>query len=71
MASKNIENIEFVDTFKFGLNVISFPLLYSIQSSIIAHFFGWKVAGIYFISSLLLLLLYTKTAPTPPKSHLE
>jgi len=62
--SKNIKEIEFIDTMKYAVNVISFPIFYTLQAFIIHLFFGWKIAGIYFITSFLLVLLYTKFSVT-------
>ncbi|MDE1207332.1 lysophospholipid acyltransferase family protein [Tenacibaculum larymnensis] len=64
--SKKVDEIEFIDTFRFGVNAILFPLFYCIQSWIINIFFGWKIALLYFFTSFLLILLYTKLSTTPP-----
>ena len=63
-ASKKIDEIEFVDTFRFGLGIVIFPLFYLLQSLVIKFFFGGKIASIYFCISLLLVLIYTKLSPT-------
>ena len=63
-ASKKIDEIEFVDTFRFGLGIVIFPLFYLLQSLVIKFFFGGKIALIYFCISLLLVLIYTKLSPT-------
>ncbi len=65
---KKVDEIEFVDTFRFGINVVTFPLFYGIQTWILSWFFGGKIALIYLGVSLLLLLLYTKLESIPPKS---
>jgi 1-acyl-sn-glycerol-3-phosphate acyltransferase len=67
IASK-VDEIEFVDTFRFGINAVTFPIFYGIQSWIISLFFGWRTGVMYLIASLILLLLYTKLASIPPKS---
>ncbi|TYP96481.1 1-acyl-sn-glycerol-3-phosphate acyltransferase [Tenacibaculum adriaticum] len=64
-VAKKITEIEFVDTFRFGLSIILFPLFYFIQSYLISIFFGWNTAIIYFTTSLLLVAIYTKLTPTP------
>ncbi|XRE44356.1 Phospholipid/glycerol acyltransferase [Tenacibaculum discolor] len=64
--SKKVDEIEFIDTFRFGVNAILFPLFYCIQSWIINIFWGWKLALFYFFTSFLLILLYTKLSTTPP-----
>ena len=68
--SKKIDELEFVDTFKMTLNIFVFPIYYGIQSVIISFFFGWEIAGIYFLFSLFLVLIYAKLAPTPTPEHL-
>ncbi|WGH75828.1 lysophospholipid acyltransferase family protein [Tenacibaculum tangerinum] len=64
--SKKVDEIEFIDTFRFGLNAFLFPIFYTIQSWALSLFFDWKIAFVYFFSSLFIVLLYTKLAPTPP-----
>lgn len=59
------EEIEFVDTFRFGFNLPLAPLFYFIQAYLVSIFFDWKTAAIYFGSSLLIVLLYSKFHPTP------
>ncbi|WP_440069191.1 lysophospholipid acyltransferase family protein [Tenacibaculum discolor] len=66
LLSKKVDEIEFIDTFRFGVNAILFPLFYCIQSWVINIFFGWKIALLYFLTSFLLILLYTKLSITPP-----
>lgn len=58
--SKKIDEIEFVDTFRFGANIVTFPVFYSLQSWVISIFFGYKIAVFYFLFSILLVLFYTK-----------
>ena len=64
MEKKNDE-IEFVDTFRFGFNTITFPLFYLLQTYLVSIFFDWKIAGTYFICSLLIVFLYSKSHTTP------
>ncbi|MFY9243577.1 MAG: lysophospholipid acyltransferase family protein [Polaribacter sp.] len=61
---KNIQEIEFVDTMKYGVNVLSFPFFYALQAFVISFFWGGKLAVIYFISSILLVFMYTKFSVT-------
>ena len=63
-ASKNPGEIEFLDTFRYGLNVISFPLFYFLQALIITVFYGSKIGILYFIVSFFLVLFYTKLSLT-------
>lgn len=58
---KKVTEIEFIDTFRFSINTILFPTFYALQSWVIYLFFNWKIALSYFVLSLLLVLLYTKT----------
>ncbi len=63
-ASKKIDEIEFIDTFRFASNLVIFPLFYGLQAWIVSLFFGWKIAGLYLIISLLMIIVYTKLSPT-------
>jgi 1-acyl-sn-glycerol-3-phosphate acyltransferase len=62
--NKNDE-FEFIDTYRFGFNTVTFPLFYILQSLVVSYFFDWTLAGIYFVSSLLIVLLYSKLHPVP------
>ena len=64
-----IHEVEFIDTFRFSINTITFPLFYGIQSVLVCHFFGWTVAGFYFLGSLILVLIYSKLHPTPTEQY--
>lgn len=64
--SKKVDETEFIDTFRFGVNAVLFPLFYSLQSWIISFLYGNKIGLLYFVSSLFIVLLYSKLAPTPP-----
>lgn len=57
-----ITEIEFLDTFRLGINTLLFPFFYVLQATIIAYFFNWEIGSLYFMTSLLLVLLHTKTA---------
>ncbi|WP_435262193.1 lysophospholipid acyltransferase family protein [Tenacibaculum sp. nBUS_03] len=65
IASKKIDEIEFFDTFRFGFNIVLFPVFYILQSLIINYLFNRKIAIIYLITSFLIVLVYTKLSPTP------
>ncbi|MDP5105509.1 MAG: lysophospholipid acyltransferase family protein [Polaribacter sp.] len=62
--AKKIDEFEFVDTFRFALNLGLFPIFYSLQTWIVSLFFDWKIAISYLLISLLLILIYTKFSPT-------
>lgn len=66
LISKKIDEIEFIDTFRFGINLFLIPLCYLLQSFIVAAYFDWLTAVVYLLASLLLILTYTKLATTPP-----
>lgn len=60
LASKKVDEIEFVDTFRFGLGIVIFPLFYLLHSLVVKYFYGGKIALIYFVISFLIVLIYTK-----------
>ena len=62
--SKNIKEIEFVDTMKFSVNLLNCLFFYSIQALIVSMLFNSKTGFFYFLMSILLVFFYTKTAPT-------
>ncbi len=57
---KNIKEIEFVDTMRYAVNVIAFPIFYLLQALLISFFFGWKIALGYCFVSYFLVFVYTK-----------
>ncbi|MFY0631485.1 MAG: 1-acyl-sn-glycerol-3-phosphate acyltransferase [Flavobacteriaceae bacterium] len=59
------DEIEFVDTFRFAINALAFINFYLLQAYLVLLFFDWKIAISYFAGSLLLVLLYSKSHPTP------
>jgi len=63
--SKKIDEIEFIDTFRFGIGICVFPVSYLLQSIIVSHFYGITIAGIYFFATLITALIYCKSAATP------
>jgi 1-acyl-sn-glycerol-3-phosphate acyltransferase len=65
MVSKKVDEIEFVDTFRFGIGISLFPLFYVIQTYIVYSFYGSNYALIYFISTLFIALLNSKVSTTP------
>ncbi len=62
--SKNIKEIEFVDTMKFSVNLLSCLFFYNFQTLIVSLLFDVKTGFFYFLISILLVFFYTKTAPT-------
>ncbi|WKD86201.1 hypothetical protein KCTC32516_01562 [Polaribacter huanghezhanensis] len=67
ISSKKVDETEFVDTFRFTLGTIIFPIFYSIQAVILYKFYTLEVAIIYGIATLLVQLLYSKFATTTVK----
>ncbi|NVK52184.1 MAG: 1-acyl-sn-glycerol-3-phosphate acyltransferase [Flavobacteriaceae bacterium] len=65
LMAKKVDEIEFVDTFRFGIGISIFPLFYCIQTYIVYQLYGTQIAGIYFVVSLLIALLYSKLSTTP------
>jgi 1-acyl-sn-glycerol-3-phosphate acyltransferase len=64
IISKKVEEIEFTDTFRFGIGISLFPLFYTLQSYIIYSYYNISIAGIYLGSSFLLALLFSKNSTT-------
>jgi 1-acyl-sn-glycerol-3-phosphate acyltransferase len=67
-VDKKNDELEYVDTFRFGFNTLTFPIFYILQSLLVAYFFDWTMAGIYFGGSLLMVLLYSKLHPVNAES---
>ena len=57
----NIKEIEFVSTTKFAIGITAFPVFYLVQSLAVFYYAGIKIAIIYAITSVLLVLLLAKT----------
>ncbi|WP_439129414.1 1-acyl-sn-glycerol-3-phosphate acyltransferase [Polaribacter sp.] len=68
-VAKKVDEIEFVDTFRFAVNAITVPIFLGLQTWLISYFYGAKISFCYTIISLLLILTYTKLAPTNTKSN--
>ncbi len=68
---KKIDEIEFIDTFKFAINLVTFPLFYCIQTWIVSCYFGSKISFIYLGVSILSVLFYSKFVVTNAKKHIE
>ena len=70
-ASKKIDEIEFIDTFRFVFNFVSFPIFYGLQTWILSYFFGGNIAGIYILSSVLLIIIYSKLSITNTETEIH
>lgn len=70
-TQSKIDEIEFIDTFRFGLNTVLVFVFYTIHTILIKVFLNTEMAFLYIISSLLLIIIYSKLNTTPAESHLE
>ena len=70
-ASKKIDEVEFVDTFRFGLNLVLCIIFYGIQAWILSIYFGSIVGFFYLSISALLIIIYVKLAPTNAKKYAD
>ena len=71
IASKKIDEIEFIDTFRFTFSLFSFSLFYSLQAWLLSINFGNTFGSFYFAFSAFLIFLYTRFTPTNAKEHVE
>ncbi|TXD48740.1 lysophospholipid acyltransferase family protein [Polaribacter sp. IC073] len=68
-ASKKIDEIEFIDTFRFSLNLFMCSFFYCLQAYIISVYYG-NLVGLFYLSvSALLILIYAKLAPTNVRKY--
>lgn len=65
ILSKNIDETEFIDTFRAVLGMSLFPVFYVLQTLVIYTFYTLEIAAIYFISTIVLQVLYSKLTTTP------
>jgi 1-acyl-sn-glycerol-3-phosphate acyltransferase len=70
-ASKKIDEIEFIDTFKFSLNLILFSFFYCLKAWLLSLYFGNLIGFFYLSVSTLMVLIYSRFAPTNAKKHIE
>lgn len=62
---EKVDEIEFIDTFRFGINIILFPLFYTLQAFVLYKIVSSiEIAIIYFVISFLIVLLNSKSSPT-------
>ena len=69
ILSRKIDETEFVDTFRATLGITLFPIFYVIQALILYQFYNLETASIYFITTLIIQLIYTKLSTTPAKEE--
>ena len=69
--SKNISEIEFIDTIQYGVNVVTFSLFYILQSILLSFLFGCKFGIYYLILSVFTVYVYTKLAPVNTESNIN
>ena len=67
--SKTIGEIEFIDTMKYGVNVICFPLFYFLQALILYYFFELEIALYYWVTSYVLVFIHTKLSITNTEDY--
>ncbi len=56
-----IKEREFISTFKYTVAITAFPIFYLLQSILIGYLTNSTIGLIYFFTSALLVLIYTKT----------
>ena len=70
-AFKKIDEIEFIDTFRFSLNLFLCSFFYCLQTIVMGFFFG-KIVGLFYLTfSAFIILIYIKLAPTNAKKYIE
>ena len=62
-----VEEFEFIDTFRYGINSITVGINFIIMTYLISYFYNGVIGTIYLTSSLLSILLYSKLHPIPSK----
>ncbi|MEE9409233.1 MAG: 1-acyl-sn-glycerol-3-phosphate acyltransferase [Polaribacter sp.] len=70
-VSKKIDEIEFIDTFRYSFNLFLCSFFYCLQGFVLSHFFGNTIGLFYITISAFCVLVYTKLAPTNAKKHIE
>jgi 1-acyl-sn-glycerol-3-phosphate acyltransferase len=68
---KKIDEIEFIDTFRFGVSLILCSFFYGLQAWIISIYYGNTIGFFYLSISTLLVLVYVKLAPTNAKKYAD
>lgn len=70
-VSRKVDELEFIDTFRFAINTITFPIFLGLQTWLVSLWCGNIVGFSYLILSLLLILAYTKYSSTNTKSSFK
>jgi 1-acyl-sn-glycerol-3-phosphate acyltransferase len=70
-TSQKIDEIEFIDTFRFGLSLVLCCLFYGLQAWILSFYFGNIIGFFYLSMSALLIVIYVKLAPTNAKNYAD
>ena len=70
-AAKKIDEIEFIDTFRFSINLILFGFFYCLKAWLLSLYFGKLIGFFYLSASILIVLIYTKFSPTNAEKHIE
>lgn len=71
IVRNKIDEIEFIDTFRFALNWFLCSFFYSLQAYIVSLYFGKTIGLFYFTISAFIVLVYAKLTPTNAKKHKE
>ncbi|WP_088323194.1 lysophospholipid acyltransferase family protein [Polaribacter tangerinus] len=62
-----IDEIEFIDTFRFSILLFTCSIFYGLQAYVIYLFWGLEIGIFYFTVSAFLIFIYVKLAPTNAK----
>ena len=65
--SRKNKDKDFTASLRYSYNIFLFPFFYLVQAVVVTAFLGQKAGLIYLVSSLLLVLIYSKLSTTPPK----
>jgi len=71
IVRSKIDEIEFIDTFRFTINLFICSIFYLLQAYLISLFFGNQMALFYITITAFIIFIYTKLAPTNAKEHIE
>jgi len=66
-TENKINEFEFIDTFRYGINTITVSINFMIQTYLVSYFYSCLSGIIYLASSLLFILLYSKFHPNSAK----
>ena len=70
-VAKKIDEIEFIDTFRFALNLFLFSFFYCLQAYVLNIYFGPIIGLFYLTTSAFIVLVYSRLAPTNAEKYIE